>query len=147
MQARYGLSSGARNAAAAPLVVASIVMAAAVAGWFAFGPTRPAIQVRLLQWEQSSPSEVRITYAVTKPAGAPAYCAVRTQDRTRVDTGFAIVPVPAAPDRIQQSILLTTLAPMAIAEVLGCASTAADLPSAAFPPGVAPPAIPYRLVD
>lgn len=139
MQVRYGMSRGPGPRIGAPLAIGSIVLTALVAGWLAFGPGRSPIQVRMLQWEQVSTSEVRITYAVRKPEGLAAVCAVRTQDRTSVDSGFAVVPVPSDAAEFQQTVLVTTLAPIAIAEVLGCAPTAEGLPAAAFPPGVAAP--------
>lgn len=143
LQARYGVGKRSPWAVAwAALVIAVFVGAF---GFVAYQLAAPKVDGKLLAWDDSAADHVLVTFEVARPDGEAAYCALRAQDSSRVDVGYAVVEVPAGEGYVQQSYALRTLAPAFIVELLGCGdeNPPARVPPPQFPPGVVPPAQPW----
>jgi len=102
----------------------------------------PGVTSRLLAWKVESPSAVTVTWEINRVAGSTVVCVVRAQDRTKVDVGYATVPVPPGETYGQPRMSLRTNATAYSVELLGCGVDSAprDITPPQFPPGVVPPA-------
>ncbi len=99
---------------------------------------------QLLAWESKGPDHASVTFSIRRKPGQALQCAVRGQDATRVDVGYAVIDIPPGPASSQQVFDLRTIAPAVTVEVLGCAEPGAlDVDAPQFPPGVVPPAQPW----
>lgn len=142
MARRYGLD---RTPIVARLVSIVVIAAfAGVLGWIGLSMTT-AVKTRVLTWDDSARDHVTVDVEVQREGTAPLECALRAQDRTHIDTGYAIVDVPAGSDTVQWSYALRTIAPAFTVEVLGCAPPGElRVAPPQFPPGVVAPSQPYR---
>ena len=124
---------------------ALIAVFAAALVFVGFSITRSTGGNELLTWEVRSPEHVTVTFAVRRRAGEALECAIRAQDRTNVDVAYAVVEVPAGANSLQQVTELRTLTVPDVVEVLGCAPRGElSVLRPQFPPGVVPPAQPWR---
>ena len=141
MVRRYGLDRTPWGTYA--LVLGLAIAFAATLGWVTVS-VQTGVKVRVIAWDDSAPDHVTLQYEVQRERGAALECALRAQDRTHVDVGYAIAQLPAGADSVQASYSLATLAPAFTVEVLGCAPTRQlRVPDPAFPPSVAAPSQPY----
>lgn len=140
---RYGLDR--RPWGTAVLVVGVLVAAVAAGIFVSVNLTRSPIDVQVIGWDESATDHVVVDFSVSRPDGQELECAVRAQDSTHIDVGYAIVRIPAGAETVRQAYPLAILAPSAIAEVLGCAPVGElRVIQPQFPPGVVPPEQPYR---
>ena len=132
---RYGV----RPRRVAPILI-GILIAAMVSGGLAFANYRqhnPSVSSQLLAFEVTSPSQVLVTWEVSRGSQLTTFCVIRAQDIRRTDVGYAIVEIMAGTDYEQVTYPLTTNGEAVLAEVLGCASsTQMRVPPPDFPPGV-----------
>ena len=143
MVARYGMDRRPWGTwvLAGVLIVAAVVAFLVVARF----NTGSSISVQVVGWDESATDHVDVDFIVNRPGGVAVECAVRAQDRTHVDVGYAVTTVPAGEDRAEQVFSLAVIAPAANAEVLGCAVPGElNVTQPDFPPGVVPPDQPYR---
>ncbi|GEM_PF-305615 len=135
LHARYGV----RKSRTAPILI-GILIAAVVSGGLAFANFRqqnPSVRADLLAFEVTSPSQVLVTWEVSRGSQLTTYCVIRAQDIRRTDVGYAIVRIAPGNDYKQVTYPLTTNGEAVLAEVLGCANTAQmRVPPPDFPPGV-----------
>ena len=142
MARRYGLDRTPWVAMLVSIVV--IVAFAGVLGWIGLSMTT-GVKTRVLTWDDSAPDHVTIDVEVQRDGAAPLECVIRAQDRTHIDTGYAIAAVPAGSGTVQWSSALRTIAPAFTVEVLGCAPPGElRVTPPQFPPGVVAPSQPYR---
>lgn len=144
MQVRYGMD---RRPIGRYIVVGLLIVAFTVGVVFVWmNLTADRVQFRLLAWSEVSPERVDVTFEVRAPATVDALCVVRAQDSQRIDLGYAKVPVPAGEAYRLVEYRLRTVAPAYAAEVLECVASGDQLrvPGPQFPPGIAPPAQPWR---
>lgn len=143
MVERYGLDR--RPIGTAVLVTGIAVAALAALLLVGVNLTRSPIDVQVIGWDESATDHVVVDFSVSRPDGQALDCAVRAQDRTHIDVGYAIVRIPAGAETVRQRYSLAIIAPSAIAEVLGCAPIGElRVIAPQFPPGVVPPEQPYR---
>lgn len=132
---RYGV----RPRRVAPILI-GILIAATVSGGLAFANYRqqnPSVSSQLLAFEVTSPSQVLVTWEVSRGSQLTTFCVIRAQDIRRTDVGYAIVEIAPGSDYQQVTYPLTTDSEAVLAEVLGCASSAQmRVPPPDFPPGV-----------
>ncbi len=132
---RYGV----RQRRVAPILV-GILIAAIVSGSLAFANFRqqnPSVSSQLLTFEVTSPTQVLVTWEVSRGSELTTYCVLRAQDIQRTDVGYAIVTVAPGTDYEQLTYPLTTNGEAVLAQVLGCASSVTmRVPPPDFPPGV-----------
>lgn len=142
MAHRYGLD---RTPWAAILVSIVVIVAFAGAlGWIGLSMTT-GVKTRVLTWDDSARDHVTIDVEVQREGATPLECAIRAQDRTHIDTGYAIAAVPEGSGTVQWSYALRTIAPAFSVEVLGCAPPGElRVAPPQFPPGVVAPSQPYR---
>lgn len=135
LQLRYGV----RQRRATPIIV-GILIAAAVSGGLAFANFKqqnPSVSSQLLAFEVTSPTQVSVTWEVSRGTQSTTYCVLRAQDIRRTDVGYAIVTIPAGTAYEQPTYSLTTNGEAVLAQVLGCAnSIQMRVPPPDFPPGV-----------
>lgn len=140
MRARYGMDRRSR----APWVVAALSVA--VLGfvvWLTVAEQGSRVDATLLSWDAKA-DHARVVLDVRRAGGQAVTCAVRAQDRTRVDVGYLAVEVPAGRPQAQVEADVATLMPAFVVELLGCAPVGElRVPGPAFPPGVVPPAQPW----
>lgn len=142
MRVRYGVEARSWSGRILSITVIGLFVSALVWVWFGIGGQ--GVDGQLLTWDDSQPGRVAMVIKVRKPADARAVCALRAQDRTRVDVGYALVTVPAGNSEVTFTYQLATLAPAFLAELLGCSlNSPPSVPPAQFPPGVAPPTQPW----
>ena len=122
----------------------AVVVLAAVAVLVVLGNQilNPGVTSRLLAWKVESPTAVTVTWEISRAPGSTVVCVVRAQDRTKVDVGYATVPVAPGETYKQPRMTLRTNATAFTVELLGCGVDAvpADVTPPQFPPGVVPPA-------
>ena len=87
MARRYGLDRTPWIAMLVSIVV--IVAFAGVLGWIGLSMTT-GVKTRVLTWDDSAPDHVTIDVEVQRDGAAPLECVIRAQDRTHIDTGYAI---------------------------------------------------------
>lgn len=135
MQLRYGV----RQRRVAPILV-GLLIAAVVSGGLAvanFKAQNPSISSQLLAFEVTSPTQVSVTWEVSRGTQSTTYCVLRAQDIRRTDVGYAIVTIPAGTNYEQPTYSLTTNGEAVLAQVLGCSnSMTMRVPPPDFPPGV-----------
>ena len=128
-----------RQRRATPIIV-GILIAAAVSGGLAFANFKqqnPSVSSQLLAFEVTSPTQVSVTWEVSRGTQSTTYCVLRAQDIRRTDVGYAIVTIPAGTAYEQPTYSLTTNGEAVLAQVLGCAnSIQMRVPPPDFPPGV-----------
>ena len=139
---RYGLD---RRPVGSWITTGIITVAFAAAMFFVtMNLSRAPIDAQLLRWDDSAPDHLVVDFRVSRADGMAVECAVRAQDGTHIDVGYAIVPVPAGEERAHISYPLAIIAPALNAEVLGCAKPGElRVTGPQFPPGVVPPSQPY----
>lgn len=141
MRARYGMDRRSR----APWVVAALT--AAVLGfvvWLTVAEQGGRVDATLLSWDAQA-DHAHVVLDVRRAGGQAVRCAIRAQDRTRVDVGYLALDVPPGPTQLQVEADVATLMPAYVVELLGCAPAGElRVPDSAFPPGVVPPAQPWR---
>ena len=79
-------------------------------------------------------ARVRLELEVSKPAGSPAYCVVRSRTRDGVEVGRAVLdvdPVGSAQETVRLTYVLETSGRAATADVVGCRATPIPEPSTA----------------
>ena len=142
MAHRYGLD---RTPWAAILVSIVVIVAFTGAlGWIGLSMTT-GVKTRVLTWDDSARDHVTIDVEIQREGATPLECAIRAQDRTHIDTGYAIAAVPEGSGTVQWSYALRTIAPAFTVEVLGCAAPGElRVTPPQFPPGVVAPSQPYR---
>ena len=142
MARRYGLD---RTPWAGILVsIIVIVTFAGVLGWIGLSMAT-GVKARVLTWDDTARDHVLVNIEVQRDTAAPLECAIRAQDRTHIDTGYAVAPVPAGQGTTEWSYALRTIAPAFTVEVLGCAPPGElRVAPPQFPPGVVAPSQPYR---
>ena len=135
LHARYGV----RKRRTAPILI-GILIAAVVSAGLAFANFRqqnPSISAQLLAFEVTSPSQVLVTWEVSRGPQLDTYCVLRAQDIRRTDVGYATVRIAAGTDYEQLTYALATNGEAVLAQVLGCANSAQmRVPPPDFPPGV-----------
>ena len=142
MVRRYGLDR--TPWATAVVSVAVMAVFAGVLAWIGLSMAT-GVKSRVLTWDDSARDHVTIVIEVQRDAATPLECAIRAQDRTHIDTGYAIAPVPEGAGTVQWSYALRTIAPAFTVEVLGCAPPGElRVAPTQFPPGVVAPSQPYR---
>lgn len=142
MQARYGMDH--RSWGTWILAGVLIVAFAAAFVFVSANVTAAPIEVDTIGWDESAPDHVDVDFAVTRPGGREVECAIRAQDATHIDVGYAVMTIPAGPERVHETYPLAIIAKSANAEVLGCATPGElHVTGPQFPPGVVPPAQPY----
>lgn len=142
LRARYGLDRKPWGLVIAAMLAVAFVVALA---FVAYNLLAPNLQPKLLAWNVVSRDHVDITFEVRRSAEADVYCALRAQDETRADVGYAIVALPRGTTYVQQTYALRTLAPAFVVELLGCEAGQPPrrVPPPQFPPGVVPPEQPW----
>jgi hypothetical protein len=110
-----------------PLLVAGVLvagLAVAVGYYQRYGVSE--YQAQILRFDAPTASKVTMTFRVTKPAGQPAECVVRSRSYDGIEVGRATVPVQAGPagaGSVDVSYDLRTKSRGATAEVEGCGPT------------------------
>ena len=140
MRARYGVDRRSR----APWIVTALTLAVlAFVGWLTLAERSTRVDATLLSWD-AQPDHARVVLDVRRADGQAVTCAIRAQDRTRVDIGYLTIDVPAGETQVQVETDMATLMPAYIVELLGCAVPGElRVRGPAFPPGVVPPAQPW----
>ena len=140
MRARYGMGRRSR----APLAVALLTLAVlGFVGWLTLAEQGTRVDGTLLSWDARA-DHVHVVLDVRRAQGQAVTCAVRAQDRTRVDVGYLTLQVPAGLPQVQVEADVATLMPAFVVELLGCAVPGElRVPGPVFPPGVVPPAQPW----
>ena len=132
---RYGV----RPRRIAPIFI-GVLIAGVVSGGLGFANYRqqnPSVSSQLLAFEVTSPSQVLVTWEVSRGSQLATYCVLRAQDIRRTDVGYAIVTIAPGTDYEQLTYPLTTNGEAVLAQVLGCASSVTmRVPPPDFPPGV-----------
>lgn len=120
------------------LVLVPLVAVLAVSLW---QRVDPPVTGTLITYDVVSADRVDVQLRVDRSAGAGAVCALRAQDASHQDVGYAVVQITGDSPTVAGTYPLATRDTAYIAEVLGCAPTAAALsvPEPAFPPGTANP--------
>ena len=135
IQLRYGV----RRRRVVPVLI-GILIAGLVSGSLAYATFRqqnPSVSSQLLTFEVVSPTQVNVTWELSRGPQLPTYCVVRAQDISRTDVGYATVTVAGGTDYEQITYPLTTNGQAVLAEVLGCSNSEnMRVPPANFPPGV-----------
>lgn len=142
LQDRYGY----RRAPASTWVAAGLA-ALFIAGFGLLAAekiTNPPVTVVLLS-SSPSPDHMRIIWEVHRTADKPTECALRVQNYSHHDVGYAIVTIPAGTTFELMNYDVATNSEGFAGEVLGCAPVG-DLHAAApeFPPGTSNPPQPWR---
>ena len=91
-----------------------------VSGGLAFANYRqqnPSVSSQLLAFEVTSPSQVLVTWEVSRGSQLTTFCVIRAQDIRRTDVGYAIVEIMAGTDYEQVTYPLTTNGEAVLAEV------------------------------
>lgn len=140
MRARYGMERRSR----APWVVAALTVGVlAFVGWLTLAEQGTRVDGTLLSWDAQA-DHAHVVIDVRRAHGQAVSCALRAQDRTRVDVGYLTVEVPAGAQQVQVEADVATLMPAYVVELLGCAVPGElRVPGPVFPPGVVPPAQPW----
>jgi hypothetical protein len=135
IQLRYGV----RRRRVVPVLI-GILIAGVVSGSLAYANFRqqnPSVSSQLLTFEIVSPTQVNVTWELSRGPQLATYCVVRAQDISRTDVGYATVTVAGGTDYEQITYPLTTNGQAVLAEVLGCSNSEnMRVPPANFPPGV-----------
>ena len=143
LQARYGIGRRSRL----PLIAGIIGVAAFIAAlaFVTLNLVSPKVTYKLLAWNDIAADRVDVTFEVRRSADADVYCAIRAQDETRTDVGYAVVPLARGTTYVQETYPLRTIAPAYVVELLGCEAGQAPtrVPQPQFPPGVVPPEQPW----
>ncbi|MFM8350228.1 MAG: DUF4307 domain-containing protein [Actinomycetales bacterium] len=143
MRERYGVDQ--RRWAGSLLGAVVVAAFAAALAWVWLGLGADRVESRLLTWDDSQPGRVTMVVNVRRPAAAAVICVLRAQDRTRVDVGYAVVPVPPGASEVTLTYQLAVVAPAFLAEVLGCSAQGQpQVPEPQFPPGVPAPSQPWQ---
>jgi len=143
LQARYGV--GQRSPWAWVWGALAIIVFLGALAFVAINLAAPKIDGKLLAWDDAAPDHVDVTFEVSRPNGETAYCAIRAQDSSRVDVGYAVAEIPEGDGYVQVTYPLRTISPAFVVDLLGCGP---DNPPARvlppqFPPGVVPPDQPW----
>ena len=135
IQIRYGV----RRRRVVPFLI-GILFAGVLTGILAYAAYRqqnPSISQRLLTFEIISPTQVNVTWELSRGPVLATYCVIRAQDAASTDVGYATVTIAGGSDYEQITYSLTTNGQTFAAEVLGCSnSPEMRVPPANFPPGV-----------
>jgi hypothetical protein len=142
MVTRYGLDRRPWGTLALVLVV--VIGFAGALAWITISMGANTVSSRVINWDDTAGDHVTMDFEVQRDGTVAVECALRAQDRTHIDVGYAVVQIPAGDDRLQLSYALRTIAPAYTVEVLGCAA-AGELQVAGpqFPPAVVPPEQPF----
>lgn len=95
MQARYGMDH--RSWGTWILAGVLIVAFAAAFVFVSANVTAAPIEVDTIGWDESAPDHVDVDFAVTRPGGREVECAIRAQDATHIDVGYAVMTIPPDP--------------------------------------------------
>ena len=141
MAQRYGLD---RTPWGTAIIVTSVIGAfALVLGWIGFS-LASGVRTRVLTWDDSASDHVTMEFEVQRDGALALDCAIRAQDRTHIDSGYALTSIPPGADTVRISYALRTLAPAFTVEVLGCGPPGElRVTPPQFPPGVVAPSQPY----
>ena len=135
LKLRYGI----RRRRVVPVLV-GVLIAGVVSGSLAYASFRqqnPSVSAQLLAFDVISPTQVNVTWEVSRGAELTSYCVIRAQDEQRTDVGYAIVTVAGGTTYEQLTYPLVTNGQAVLAEVLGCGNTKEmRVPPPDFPPGV-----------
>lgn len=135
IQLRYGV----RRRRAVPVLV-GLLIASVVSGSLAYATFRqqnPSVSSQLLTFDVVSPTQVNVTWELSRGPELATYCVVRAQDISRADVGYATVTIAGGSDYEQITYPLATNGQAVLAEVLGCSNSQnMRVPPANFPPGV-----------
>ena len=141
MAQRYGLD---RTPWGTSIIVTSVIGAfVVVLGWIGLS-LASGVKTRVLTWDDSAPDHVALEFEVQRDGTLALECAIRAQDRTHIDTGYALTSIPPGAGTVRIEYALRTLAPAFTVEVLGCAQPGElRVAPPQFPPGVVAPSQPY----
>ncbi len=138
MVARYGVRPTSRVLVGFVALLA-VTLTSGVA-WIGWRLATPPVQVKLLAFTVVDDSRVDITFEVRRDTVTDTVCVVRAQEIGHSDVGYSTVTISRGRDYVQPTYSLATRARATVAEVLGCAPSAAppvDPPQ--FPPGTTNP--------
>jgi len=135
LKLRYGI----RRRRAVPVLI-GVLIAGVVSGSLAYASFRqqnPSVSAQLLAFDVVSPTQVNVTWELSRGPELTSYCVIRAQDEQRTDVGYAIVTVAGGTTYEQPTYPLVTNGQAVLAEVLGCAnSKEMRVAPPDFPPGV-----------
>lgn len=142
MVTRYGLDG--RPLGTIALVLVVVIAFTGALTWITMSMGANAVSSRVINWDDAAVDHVTMDFEVQRDGTVGVECALRAQDRTHVDVGYAVAQIPAGADRVQVSYALRTIAPAYTVEVLGCAPTGElQVAGPQFPPAVVPPEQPF----
>ncbi len=133
-----------------PLVIAIVAVVglvfAVLAGLLAMRLATPDVRYKLLTWQDIADDHTNVTFEVNRSDKDSTQCALRVQDRSYQDVGYAIVIIPAGISYSKQTYSVATRAKGWSADVIGCAANGppVNAPLPAFPPGTLNPPQPWR---
>lgn len=143
MVERYGL--GRRSWPVRLLVLAVLALLGGALLWAGTSMAGRSVGYRVLGWEVAGADRVVVDFEVDRDPNGPIECAVRAQNMSRIDVGYAIVSIGAGQGPIRVSYPLRTLDRAVAGEVLGCAAAGTlRVTPPQFPPGVSAPEQPWR---
>jgi hypothetical protein len=119
---RYGrgLTRGARRLW---LIVGGvvIVLAVAIAGWFAVSSSQGAVDATTTGFEVVDEHTVTVTFQMTAPAGSEIACVLEAQDEEHGVVGWRVVRYPASVDHTRaQTEEVPTIGPAVTGLVNSC---------------------------
>lgn len=120
---RYGRR---RERRPTPRWIVPVLLGAVIAGALALAVTGyrnqySAVQVSVLRYT-AGPGQVRVTFQISRPDGAPVNCLLRARDREGAEIGRALVRVPAGKHQVIVTRTLPTRGRPVTGEVLGCSA-------------------------
>jgi hypothetical protein len=118
---RYGLrAASVRRTRGLALLALALVAVFVVLAW-GLGARHTGLRAGVLGYGDITPTTVRITLEVSRPAGTDVVCDVAAVGEGKVDVGAARVDVPAGEgDPVVVDVTIETASPPVGARLLGC---------------------------
>lgn len=116
------------------LTVLLVALMAAIGNLIWSRASGDEVQARVTRYTVLDGDRVRLDLDVSKPAGSPAYCVIRSRTRDGVEVGRDVVEVDASgtpQERVRLTHVLETRGRPATADVVGCRATPIPVPSTA----------------